>query len=248
MTHRALLVAVGLAGGVAVIGMVVLWPHGGVPKASDSPAQRTRLNDATLATVTPVPGADPTDADPVDEPLPGALQVLVTARIDAIGEVVTFQTSDETGDMYRAGQRVRLAVTETKGQPTVYYISDFRREAPLVVLLALFLASVVAFGRRQGAQALLGLALSGVVIVGFIVPAILADRGPVAVALVGSLLIMIVTLYLSHGWSPKTTAAVVGTAAALLLTAGLAALFAAAASITGFSSEDALAATSKSAV
>jgi hypothetical protein len=55
------------------------------------------------------------------------------------------------------------------------------REVPLLVLLVLFLASVVAFGRRQGAQAVLGLALTGVVI--------LAGRSPVAVALVGSLLV-----------------------------------------------------------
>ncbi|MGH8903311.1 MAG: YibE/F family protein [Egibacteraceae bacterium] len=231
--HRVLLAIVGLIGSVALVGVIVLWPGGASSDVPDSQVQHTRLVNATLAEVQPVVDADPAQL------LPGAIEVLVAARIDATGERVSFQTSDDAGGMFRAGQRVRLAVTETEGQPTVYYISDFRREAPLGILLALFLGSVVLFGRRHGAQALLGLALTFVVIIGFIVPAILADRSPVAVALVGSLAIMVVTLYLSHGWSQKTTAAVVGTAAALLVTAALAAAFVAATSITGFASEDA---------
>lgn len=231
--HHALLTVVGLIAVVALAGVVVLWPDSRSPDVSQSDIQHTKLVDATLLEVQPATSTDPTQL------LPGAIEVLITARIDATGERVSFQTSDDAGGLYQAGQRVRLAVTETEGQPTTYYISDLRRETPLALLLVMFLASVVAFGRRQGAQALLGLALTFVVIIGFMVPAILGGRSPVAVALVGSLLIMVVTLYLSHGWSQKTTAAVVGTAAALLVTTALAAAFVAAASLTGLANEDA---------
>lgn len=231
---RLLLTVVGLIAFAALAGVALLWPGGSSPVAPQSDVQHTALVNATLTRVQPATGVDP-----AEQLLPGAIEVRISARIDATGQLVTFQTTDEAGGMYQAGQRVRLAVTETEGQPTVYYVSDFRREGPLGVLLALFLGSVVAFGRRQGAQALLGLALSFVVIIGFIVPAILADRSPIAVALVGALLIMVVTLYLSHGWSQKTTAAVVGTAAALLVTAGLATAFVTTASLTGFANEDA---------
>jgi hypothetical protein len=54
--------------------------------------------------------------------------------------------------------------------------------------------------------------------------------------------IMLISLYLSHGTGPKTTAAVVGTALALGLTALLAIGFVAAASLTGLASEEALSA------
>jgi hypothetical protein len=54
--------------------------------------------------------------------------------------------------------------------------------------------------------------------------------------------IMLISLYLSHGTGPKTTAAVVGTALALGLTVLLAIAFVAAASLTGLASEDALSA------
>jgi hypothetical protein len=52
--------------------------------------------------------------------------------------------------------------------------------------------------------------------------------------------IMLVSLYLSHGMGRKTTAAVVGTGLALVLTGALTAGFVAATSLTGLASEDAL--------
>jgi hypothetical protein len=78
------------------------------------------------------------------------------------------------------------------------------------------------------------------VIVGFIVPAILHGRSPVAVALVGAMAIMLASLYLAHGLGRKTTAAAVGTSLALGLTAALTAGFVDLAELTGLASEDAL--------
>jgi uncharacterized membrane protein len=98
---------------------------------------------------------------------------------------------------------------------------------------------VVAFGRWQGIRSLVGLGLSFVVIIGFVVPAILRGHSPVAVAVTGAMAIMLLSLYLSHGIGPKTTAAVVGTALALGLTAALSIVFVAAASLTGLASEEA---------
>ncbi|CAN5621410.1 YibE/F family protein [soil metagenome] len=234
VTHRLLLAVVAAIGVCAVAGMALLWPRAPVaPVAPETEVQTTELLDATLLAVETVEGADVTGL------LPGATEVAISARIDGTDDLVTFVTSDETGDTYRAGQRVRLAAIASEGQPTTYYVSDFRREAPLAVLALLFVAAVVAFGRGQGVRALVGLALTFAVIVGFMVPALLAERNPVPVAIVGSLAIMVVTLYLSHGLSRKTTAAVVGTAVALLLTGALAVAFVSAASITGFTSEDA---------
>ena len=55
----------------------------------------------------------------------------------------------------------------------------------MLVLVVLFVLAVVAFGRWQGIRSLIGLGLSFLVIVVFVVPAILRGRSPVAVALVG---------------------------------------------------------------
>jgi uncharacterized membrane protein len=52
-------------------------------------------------------------------------------------------------------------------------------------LVALFVGAVIAFGRWQGIRSLIGLGLSFLVIVGFVVPSILRGHSPVAVALTG---------------------------------------------------------------
>jgi uncharacterized membrane protein len=131
-------------------------------------------------------------------------------------------------------------VQEREGQPPFYNIRDLERTRPMLVLVAVFMLAVVAFGRWQGLRSLIGLALSFAVIVGFVVPAILRGRSPVTVALVGAMAIMLISLYLSHGTGRKTTAAVVGTGLALVLTGVLTAGFVAATSLTGLASEDAL--------
>jgi uncharacterized membrane protein len=233
--HAGLLGIVALLAVGAVVGMLALRPLP-LPVAEDLGAgQDIRLVDGVLLDVAPVEE----DEDAVFGLLPGAVLVEVTARVDATGEVVTFTMSDDTGDTFAAGQRVRLQEIEGPDGAVTYLVSDFRRERPLLLLSALFLFAVVAFGRVQGLRALLGLGLTFALIVAFIVPAILSGRDPVPVALVGATAIMITTLYLSHGFSRKTTAAVVGTAAALLLTGALAVLFVAGAQLTGFTSEEA---------
>lgn len=232
LTHRSLLAVVAVIGLVTLVGMAWLWPRGAAPVQDEEIIQSARLVDATLVAVELAGGDTP-------GLLPGATNVIVTARIEGPGETVAFEMTDDTGDTFQPGQKVRLSVVEQPGQEPTYFVSDFRRDRPLAVLGLLFVGAVLAFGRVHGLRALLGLGLTFVVIVQFILPAILAGRSPVAVALVGAGAIMIVTLYLSHGFSAKTTAAVVGTAGALALTGLLAVLFVTAASLTGFSSEEA---------
>jgi uncharacterized membrane protein len=227
---------------VAVIALAVLgcaaalWPRGELPKpGAGGQDDATRLVAATLTKVARVecPEADPG--------VPGSVCIKVTARL-AGGREVAFDTTDPTGGTFRAGQQVRLAVAEQPGQPPYYNVQDLERGRPLLVLVALFVGAVVAFGRWQGVRSLVGLGLSFVVIVSFVVPAILRGRSPVLVAVTGAMAIMLLSLYLSHGLGPKTTAAVVGTALALGLTAALAIAFVAAASLTGLASEEALSA------
>jgi uncharacterized membrane protein len=232
LTHRFLLFLVAAIALMSLAGVAWLWPADRGVEGVDS-VQSTELFDATLLDVVEV-----TDVDDSGLP-PGARTIDVTARLDDTGETVAFQTTDDTGALYEAGQQVRLAVITQEGFEPTYFISDFRRSTPLLVLAALFITAVVAFGRGQGARALIGLALTFLLIIGFIIPAVLDGRSPLTVAIVGSLLIMIVTLYLSHGFSAKTTAAVVGTSLALLVTGLLAVAFVSATNLTGFASEEA---------
>jgi uncharacterized membrane protein len=219
---------------LAVVGCAaVLWPRGELPRpATAGQADSTRLVSATLTKVARL------DCEEADPGVPGSVCIKVTARL-AGGRQVAFDTTDPTGGMFHAGQRVRLAVGEQPGQPPYYNIQDLERGRPLLLLAALFVGAVVAFGRWQGIRSLVGLGLSFVVIISFVIPSILRGHSPVLVAVIGAMAIMLISLYLSHGLGPKTTAAVVGTALALGLTAALSIAFVAAASLTGLTNEGA---------
>jgi uncharacterized membrane protein len=207
-----------------------------VPVA-DEVVDTGELLDGTILDVVEVPvGAAEAQAGVLP---PGAIEVELTVRLDGTGEVLQLpRVVDETGDTYRPGQRVRVEASELDGSVT-YSIVDFQRDRPLLVLAGLFVVAVLAFGRLQGLRALVGLALTAIVVVTFLIPSILSGEDPVLVALAAALAIMILTLYLTHGAAPKTTAAVVGTALALLLTGLLAAAFVEATSLTGLYSEEA---------
>jgi uncharacterized membrane protein len=134
---------------------------------------------------------------------------------------------------YETGDDVVLIAGNDPGDPTSYQIVDFQRGAPLLGLALLFAAAVVALGRWRGAAALLALGVTAAVLALFVLPAILAGRDPLAVAVVGSCAIMFAALYLTHGVTARTSAALLGTLASLLLIGLLGAAFAAATRLTG---------------
>jgi uncharacterized membrane protein len=236
--HGAMLVGVGLLVVAVVAGAVLLWPHhhtarSAIPARQDA----TRIVDAVVTKVVP----RPCEKDERQQALAGSTCSKVVARRADNQRAVTFDFTDQSGlGIVTVGRRVKLSVLEQPGQPPFYNILDLERGGPMLLLTLVFVATVIAFGRWQGMRSLIGLVGSFIVIVGFIVPAVLDNRSPILVALVGSLAIMIASLYLSHGLARKTTAAVVGTALALGLTAALALVFVRAALLTGLASEEAL--------
>lgn len=135
---------------------------------------------------------------------------------------------------FSAGDKVVLAYNGANPRDaSSYQLVDFQRGLPLAVLAALFAIAVVVLGRWQGVAALGALVLSFLVLVMFVLPAILAGENPLLVAIVGAGAIMFVALYLTHGLSARTSAAVLGTMVSLALIGALSAIFSAAASLTG---------------
>ena len=139
-----------------------------------------------------------------------------------------------------------ILVTEApapEGTPEIagtgWALYDFQRGTPMLVLAALFVLVVLAFARLKGALSLAGLAVSLLILVVFVVPAILDGKPPLAVAITGAMAIALVTIPLAHGIRAKSLAAILGTCASLLLTALLAVVFTDLTHLTGFSSEEA---------
>jgi uncharacterized membrane protein len=124
--------------------------------------------------------------------------------------------------MLQEGDRVLVEHTVTQEGEDVFLVTDYVRTRPLLWLTLLFVAATVALSGWQGVRSLLGMAVSLVVIVGFIVPQILAGWNPVMVAIAGSVVMMGISLYLVYGWNKKTHVAVAGLLVTLILTGLLA--------------------------
>ncbi|GAA2554451.1 hypothetical protein GCM10010210_29840 [Pseudonocardia hydrocarbonoxydans] len=219
----ALLVPCALA---TLIGLVVLWPDGvaTAPPATAQTPVRAEVTAAQATDCTPGSGEGGCVALVVrmaDGPLPGRDLV----------QVVPVEPSTPT---FGVGDDVVLGFSG--GDPTdpgSYQVVDFQRSGALVWLTVLFAAAVLVLGSWRGLAALGALVLSFVVLLGFVLPAILDGRDPLAVAVTGSCVIMFAVLYLTHGPSARTSTAVLGTLVSLALIGVLGALFSVAARLTG---------------
>jgi len=231
-SHRRLLVVVTFVVLATAAGMAALWPRGDAVPAAPEP-----LEDLVAGEVEAVTPLETADSDP-----PGGIVRLRIRLLDGpnVGERVDLELNPEGYPEIDVGDRVALDRVLGPGGVEEYYLTDFQRLPTLVWLVGLFVVAVVAISRWHGLRSLIGLGLSLLIIVQFVIPAILAGSNPPLVALVGALAVMVVTLYLAHGVNEMTTAAVVGTAGALSLTVALGLLFISAGKITGFASDDAV--------
>jgi len=140
----------------------------------------------------------------------------------------------------RTGDTVLVTVgSRLDGVLTVYFV-DFVRANSLLWLTIIFVAVILAISRWKGLRSLLSLGFSLLVIIGYIIPHILAGEDPLRVSIIGSVILLGVTLYLTYGWNLKTHAAVVSMIFVLLITGTLAGLFVFFTRLTGSGDENAL--------
>jgi uncharacterized membrane protein len=140
---------------------------------------------------------------------------------------------------FAPGDRVLLNYTRLPDGTANAYITEYVRRPQLLWLAALFAVTIGLVGGWQGLSSLLGLAVSFLVILRFIIPHILNGENPVLISVIGALLVQVATLYLSHGLSRKTTAGLGGTVLALLITGALGITFINWMRLTGYGSEEA---------
>ena len=227
-----LLLALGTA-----VGLVALWPDGRqqvelLPGASAEPQPAEVVASETVRCRAP----KATDCR--------ELTIELTDGKDS-GSRSTLNVGDAgPAPVLDEGARVRVVKNQVPpGSPAgavdPYALVEVDRRSPMLWLVLIFGALVVVFGRARGALALVGLGASLVIVVQFVIPALVEAQSPVAVATVGSLAVMLLTIVLAHGLGPKSLAAILGTAASLAATILLAVSFTKLAYLTGFSSEEA---------
>ncbi|MDA3628465.1 YibE/F family protein [Saccharopolyspora sp. WRP15-2] len=214
----------------AVVGVLLLYPFGHEERSgADLGFGQHPVNGEVVSAV----------SGPCTEDAPGQGGcVILDVRMqdgprpgESIKQVVP---TDPGSPRFAVGDAVVLSYSGANAQdPSSYQVVDFQRGTPLLVLALVFAAAVLVLGRWQGFAALIALGLSFVVLIGFVLPAVLAGEDPLLVAVVGAGLIMFIALYLTHGFSARTSTAVLGTMLSLALIGVLSSVFAAATSLTG---------------
>ncbi|GAA3532634.1 hypothetical protein AFL01nite_19390 [Aeromicrobium flavum] len=222
----------------ALAGVAMLWPdRSEVPQGAD-PYGAVEILDATVTEVTPF-DCGSTGTGPDNVPMVEGMCAQVSAET-AQGDPASF-TLDPTryvGGGMSTGDEIRLSAITPEGQATSYEFYDYQRRPQLAIIALVFAVLVIAVGRWRGAFALLGIGITLLVLLRFVLPALLSDQPPIAVAVAGSTVIMLAVLYLAHGVSIRTTSALFGTLFGITFTAAVGAASTDWAHLTGVGSED----------
>jgi uncharacterized membrane protein len=231
---RIVVAALAVIGLAVVIGAALLWPSGnkvdiplpfqnsaggavtteGGQVVSTSLADCGSTSAGQVLTASPAPG------------LPGSGQCV--QNIIAIdtgpnrGATTLLEFSPGPGQPnLLAGDNIRIFRQVDQQGATSYGFYDYERTWPLILLAAAFAIVIVAVARWRGLRALVGIVVAFVVLVMFMLPALRDGAPALPVTLVAAAAILFSVLYLAHGVSLRTSAALLGTLTAMLLSAGL---------------------------
>jgi uncharacterized membrane protein len=234
LAARIVVVALAVIGLAVVIGAVLLWPSankvdiplpfqnsaGGAVTTEGGHVVSTSLADCgspsagQVLTSSPAPG------------LPGSGRCV--QNIIAIdtgpnrGATTLLEFSPGPGQPnLLAGDNIRIFRQVDQQGATSYGFYDYERTWPLILLAAAFAIVIVAVARWRGLRALVGIVVAFVVLVVFMLPALRDGAPALQVTLVAAAAILFSVLYLAHGVSLRTSAALLGTLLAMLLSAGL---------------------------
>ncbi len=243
-----LLAAIGVA---TVVGAVWLWPSQQkvdipLPFQNSSGGAVTTEAGRVLATGKSVCGGQDVGAVLTRESLPTG-----PADSPCVRSMVAIESGPNSGAMtalefsggpsqpqLAVGDQIRITRQVDPTGTTTYAFYDYERTWPLVALAAAFALVVVAVARWRGLRALIGIVVAFIVLVVFLLPALRDGAPTVPVALVASSAILYAVIYLAHGVSLRTSAALLGTLTALFLAALLSWAAIELTNLTGLSEEE----------
>ncbi|MCB9802978.1 YibE/F family protein [Candidatus Nomurabacteria bacterium] len=139
---------------------------------------------------------------------------------------------------YALGDRVMVISSINDDGSSYFFVSDYDRTNPIILLSFIFIFSVLVIGRWKGFRSLLALIASFLVILKFIIPQILAGTNPVLVSVLGGIFILFFAIYLTQGFNIKAHLANLSLIISLLFTAFLSAMFTALAQLSGYAGEE----------
>lgn len=142
--------------------------------------------------------------------------------------------------LLQANEKILVSVSSMDDGNVYVHFVDFIRTPALLVLVILFVGVCVLVSGWQGIRSILGIGVSVLVIIFYIVPQILDGENPILISLLGAFLFLTVTQYLVYGWTLKTHIALSGILVSILITGLIAVFFVDFARLNGMGDENAM--------
>jgi uncharacterized membrane protein len=140
---------------------------------------------------------------------------------------------------FEVGDQVIITRQETFDGDFNYFILDHYRLPQIGIIALIFFVVVVALTGLRGISAILGLGFSIIIIVGYLIPSILTQGNILFTTFVTGLSILGVSIYLAHGFSKRSSVALLGAIGTICLSTIFAVIAVQFSKLTGLSSEDA---------
>ncbi len=139
------------------------------------------------------------------------------------------------------GDKVMLFAELTEDSTDIMnlYISDFVRWPYLRNLTILFIVLLIMIGKWQGFKSLIGLGVTALAVIGFLLPMMLKGYSPIILAILVCIFSSIVTIIIVGGFSIKSLTAILGTLSGVLIAGILSFIFGNTVKLTGLSAQEA---------
>ncbi|MGV0991349.1 MAG: YibE/F family protein [Mycobacterium sp.] len=234
MVARIVIAALAAIGLAMVIGAVLLWPSGhnadiplpfqnaagGAVTTERGHVQSTALADCGSPSAGEVLTGGPAPGLPGSGTCVQSMVHIDTGPNNGADTLLEFSRSPGQPELM-AGDSIRIFRQVDPQGVTTYGFYDYERGWALTVLGVAFAVVIVAVARWRGLRALIGIVVAFAVLAEFLLPALRDGAPAVPAALVASTAILFAVIYLAHGVSLRTSAALLGTLTAMLLAAFL---------------------------
>lgn len=140
----------------------------------------------------------------------------------------------------REGESVVVDKQTRSDGETSYLITEKYRLPSMMWVVAFFLVLTLLFGGITGITSIVGLAVSVLILLWFVIPRIVAGSDPLIVSLIGCVLIACTSLYLAHGFNRRTSIALLSTCVTLAFAAAMDIAFVHVTQLFGMGSDESL--------
>jgi uncharacterized membrane protein len=159
------------------------------------------------------------------------------------GQIFTIE-NNLTGNLafdiiVKKGDKVFVYVEPQKNGHVDVFILDYYRQDYVLYLTLLFAASLILVGRQKGIKAIITLAFTFFIIIKILLPAILLGYNPIPIAVLVSIIITVLTMFIIAGINSKSISAIIGTTSGVVLAGFIAYFIGSKIRLTGLSTDEA---------